>query len=109
MNLRRHGVLAAFAISLCLASAAHADANDPSSRSAVGGSAGAHVTTIPINVPPFHGIEPRLALSYSSQAKNGQVGVGWVLDGIGFIERASPGRGSPRYDATDIYLVNGSS
>ena len=26
---------------------------------------------VPIQVPPFHGLEPRLALAYSSEGRNG--------------------------------------
>jgi hypothetical protein len=37
---------------------------------------GALVRAIPIEVPAFHGIEPRLALSYSSLSGNGFAGVG---------------------------------
>lgn len=38
--------------------------------------------SIPIEVPPFHGLEPRLALSYSSEGRNGILGVGWSLSGF---------------------------
>jgi hypothetical protein len=63
--------------------------------------------SIPIEVPPFHGLEPRLALSYSSEGRNGIVGVGWSLNGFSTIERANSGRGTPRFDANDIYLLDG--
>lgn len=63
--------------------------------------------TIPIEVPKFHGIEPAIALSYSSTGGNGFVGVGWTLSGFSKIERASPGKGAPRYDANDIWLLDG--
>ena len=42
---------------------------------------GSFTRAIPIEVPAFHGIEPRLVLAYSSQAGNGFVGVGWRLAG----------------------------
>src|SRR5512134_1077537 len=45
-------------------------------------STGSLTRTIPIEVPAFHGIEPRLALAYSSQAGNGFVGVAWRLGGF---------------------------
>ena len=32
---------------------------------------------IPIEVPPYHGLEPKLALAYSSEGRNGFLGVGW--------------------------------
>ncbi|HEY3351640.1 MAG TPA: FG-GAP-like repeat-containing protein [Polyangia bacterium] len=68
---------------------------------------GSFGTSIPITVPAYHGLEPQLGLSYSSGGGNGFVGVGWSLAGFSTIERASPGRGTPRYDANDIYLLDG--
>jgi hypothetical protein len=63
--------------------------------------------TIAIDVPAFHGIEPQLALTYDSSRDNGPVGVGWRLDGLSVIERASLRNGAPRYDATDTFLLDG--
>src|SRR5262245_12811146 len=64
--------------------------------------------SIPIAVPPFHGVEPSLALRYDSGAGNGFVGVGWRLSGLSVIERASVRFGAPRYDdATDVFLLDG--
>jgi hypothetical protein len=77
------------------------------SADGVSGSSGAFLQTIPIQVPTFHALEPRLALGYSSQGGNGFAGVGWGLGGFGVLERFSPGLGSPRYDASDIYTLNG--
>ncbi len=68
---------------------------------------GSFGTGIPIAVPPFHGIEPGLALAYSSTGGNGIAGVGWSLTGFRTIERASPGRGTPRFTSADIYLLDG--
>ena len=62
---------------------------------------------VPIEVPAFHGIEPRLALSYSSSAGNGLAGVGWALSGVGAIERGTKGRGAPNYDAADVFFLDG--
>src|SRR5262249_13611003 len=53
--------------------------------------------TIAIDVPAFHGIEPQLALTYDSGRGNGPVGVGWRLEGLSVIERASLRNGGPRY------------
>ena len=64
-------------------------------------------TELSIEAPPFHGIEPQLALSYTSAAGNGFAGVGWSVKGFSVIERASPGKGAPKYDAGDIYLLDG--
>jgi hypothetical protein len=62
---------------------------------------------VPIEAPAFFGIEPHLALAYSSQAGNGLAGVGWSLSGVSTIERTRNGRGTPRYDANDVYVLDG--
>ena len=62
---------------------------------------------IAIEVPAYHGITPRLALHYDSSGRNGFVGVGWTLEGISVIQRVGSGKGMPRYDATDVYLLDG--
>ena len=62
---------------------------------------------IPVKVPAFHGIEPTLGLSYNSMRSGALAGVGWRIAGISEIERASPRRGAPRYDETDIFLLDG--
>lgn len=68
---------------------------------------GAFTHSIPIEVPPFHTLEPKLALAYSSTSSNGLLGVGWYLSGLSQIQRMSPGRGAPRLDGTDIYALDG--
>jgi hypothetical protein len=68
---------------------------------------GAFSQSVPIEVPAFHGLEPRLALGYSSQGRNGFVGVGWGLAGFGVVERASSGHGTPRFDTSDVYYLGG--
>ena len=68
---------------------------------------GNFTTRVDIDVPEFHGLEPRLALQYDSAAKNGMLGFGWHLDGFSQIERASLHYGAPLYDSTDIYLLDG--
>jgi hypothetical protein len=72
-----------------------------------GPKSGSFAESIAIDVPGFRGLEPRLALSYSSEGGLGFAGVGWNLAGISVIERAKPGRGTPRYDSNDVYLLNG--
>lgn len=52
---------------------------------------------ISIEVPPFHGIEPKLSLRYSSQNGNGFVGIGWSLVGISQIARVGPKHSAPTY------------
>ncbi len=61
---------------------------------------GSFSTGIPISVPAFHGVEPRLSLSYSSEGRNGIVGVGWSLNGFSQITGKNemvigPGSGWP--------------
>lgn len=62
---------------------------------------------IPIEVPPFRGLEPRLALGYTSEGRDGFVGVGWSLGGFSTIERTNTGGGTPRWDATDVFRLDG--
>ena len=63
---------------------------------------GRATTAIPLAVPPGRkGIQPSLALAYSSSGRNGWVGVGWSLE-VGAIERSTK-RGVPRYDASDTF------
>jgi len=73
----------------------------------VEGSHGTFSDSIPIEVPPFHGVTPNLQLGYDSSDGNGLLGVGWSLHGVGQVVRASPGKGAPNYDSNDIYLLNG--
>jgi hypothetical protein len=68
---------------------------------------GAMVRAIAIDVPSFHGIEPRLALSYSSLSGSGFAGVGWALTGFSVIERTRNGRGTPRFTSSDVYVLDG--
>jgi YD repeat-containing protein len=65
--------------------------------------------SIPIEVPPYHGLEPRLAVSYTSEGRNGPLGVGWSLSGVSTIERANPGGGTPYFGTyfPDIFLFDG--
>jgi hypothetical protein len=68
---------------------------------------GSLTRAIPIEVPAFHGIEPRLAVAYSSQAGNGFLGVGWRLAGFSVVERTRNGRGTPRFGAQDVFVLDG--
>lgn len=68
---------------------------------------GLYQDAIPIEVPPYFGLEPNLSLRYSAGSGNGWAGVGWSLDGVSEIQRASGIRGAPRYDSTDVFLLDG--
>ena len=91
----------------CAASNAQADEVGAKGSSSVESFFGTFGTSIGIDVPRFHGIEPKLELAYNSQGRNGQVGTGWQLSGFPTIERASPGKGAPRYDGSDIFVLDG--
>jgi YD repeat-containing protein len=63
--------------------------------------------SIPIVVPPFHDIAPRLTLAYTTSGQSGQLGQGFSLSGFDLIERVSPGRGAPSYSDSDNYALGG--
>lgn len=69
---------------------------------------------VDLDLPRFHGIQPDLKLVYNSSRKltgggesQGWLGWGWALSGLDVIERAEKRRGTPHYDADDIFLWNG--
>ncbi|MBI2394387.1 MAG: hypothetical protein HYV09_32755 [Deltaproteobacteria bacterium] len=68
---------------------------------------GSFGTEVPIEVPKFHALEPRVKLAYTSSAGNGLAGAGWSISGFGSITRASKGAGAPKYDATDVFYFDG--
>jgi RHS repeat-associated protein len=72
-----------------------------------GGASESATTSIPITAPPYHGLEPQLALTYNSTIGNDWLGVGWSLTGIGAIGRISATRGIPRFSDDDIFTLNG--
>src|SRR5262245_45427370 len=68
---------------------------------------GSFSQAIPIEVPAYRGLEPRLALTYSSERRNGFAGVGWGLSGFSSVVRTSGGRGVPRFDSKDVFVLDG--
>jgi hypothetical protein len=88
--------IAALTVSLCI----------PSFVNAAVTSSGQFVTDI--MVPAFHGLEPKLRLVYRASPVNGRIDAGWDLAGKpSYIVRASKGRGAPRFDGSDIFLLDG--
>ena len=67
-------------------------------------SAGAAVYDLPIFAPPgVGGIEPNLALKYSSNGANGLLGVGWSLSGLSMITRGATSKELyPNSDTTSV-------
>lgn len=98
-----------------LAEAPPSPADEPTNLQNVGAEAsgtvdefvGGYQDSVSIAVPPYHGIEPKLSLRYTSSGSNGYVGVGWSLDGFSTIERSSSGKGTPSYSDSDIYVLDG--
>jgi RHS repeat-associated protein len=62
--------------------------------------------SVPIEVPGGRaGLQPSLALTYSSGAPNSPYGLGWALSVPG-VRRKTSG-GVPRYDGTDVFVLSG--
>lgn len=79
------------------------------------GNSGSLSYDVAIDVPTFHGLEPKLILNYNSSRKTklggtyqGWLGYAWAFQGFDVIERNSPGYGLPEFkDTTDIFVLNG--
>ncbi len=78
-------------------------------RSAAGDvtNTGAYTASVVVDVPHYYGLEPKIDLSYRSDAGNGQVGVGWRLDAGSTIRRSSSTYGAAHSDLTDVFFVDG--
>lgn len=64
------------------------------------GAGGEATYRIEINVPPgIHGVQPQLAISYSSNTGNGHLGVGWSIEGLSSITRVGP---TAQYDGDSL-------
>ena len=75
------------------------------------GAAGSFKYKIDFSIPQWHGSEPSLSLVYDSSrlllyGASEIAGAGWRLSGLPEIRRASPGRGTPAFDESDIFLLN---
>jgi YD repeat-containing protein len=68
---------------------------------------GAAQHRVALKVPAWHGLEPALAIVYSSSTRNSSLGFGVTLEGTSTIERVSPTRGAPTYTAADTYVLDG--
>jgi Salmonella virulence plasmid 65kDa B protein len=79
----------------------------PSSSEASSLVQGGFTQAIPIEVPAYRGVQPQLELAYSSERRNGFVGVGWGLSGLSVLMRTKGGRGIPRFDSGDVFLLDG--
>ena len=101
-QLRRAALLAAALLFTVSGSGAHAVPGD-----GVNDFYGSYHSSVPIGLPQYASITPALALTYSSSAGNGIVGVGWDLTGFSTIERMSSGRGAPAFDDSDVYVLDG--
>jgi RHS repeat-associated protein len=65
---------------------------------------GLAAVTFPIEVPPGrHGLQPFIALQYSSASGPGNAGYGFGLD-VGSIQRSTR-HGPPRFDDTDVFTL----
>ncbi|HEY3359939.1 MAG TPA: FG-GAP-like repeat-containing protein, partial [Polyangia bacterium] len=107
---RTNRVLAFGSVALCVilsAGGAIAQQSTSVAKNQVDGFYGSYREVVQLRVPAFRGLEPQLALAYDSAGANALGGVGWALNGFTTVERASPGRGAPRYDASDIYVMDG--
>lgn len=111
-----HRAVAAWLVvagALVWADTSHAGVMDLSGNFAVSES-GAATYSIPIQVPPgAGGVEPKLALTYNSQAGNGLLGVGWGISGLSVISRcpqtmAQDGvRGGVSLNSNDRFCLDG--
>ena len=67
---------------------------------------GAAHLNYPILVPPGRdGLVTNLSFIYNNSSPNGWIGVGWNIP-VGFIERRGPRKGVPKYDSSDVFVLN---
>ncbi|MFN0246954.1 MAG: RHS repeat-associated core domain-containing protein [Kofleriaceae bacterium] len=68
---------------------------------------GAYTDRVDIVVPPYHGLEPTLALVYNSQSTGGIAGAGWHLEGGSAIMRTGKNGGVPSFTSEDLFVLDG--
>jgi len=75
---------------------------------------GAATYTLPLDLPTgINGMSPQVALTYSSMAGNGALGVGWNISGLSAVSRGTrtffhDGQVTPTsFDATDAFYLDG--
>ena len=68
---------------------------------------GSYQERIGIEVPAFRGLEPKLFVTYDSMNPNGDLGVGWALQGLSYITLHSARQAPPRYNGQDSYYLDG--
>ena len=74
---------------------------------------GAFARSLPIDVPPFFEITPKLSFDYSSgdirlRAEDGfsPLGTGWTLSGGSVIKRTSSAGGTPTFTVSDAFVLD---
>ena len=72
-----------------------------------GSTSGAAASDVALDIPSYHGLEPHLALDYSSGAGDGWLGPGWSLGGLHYITRISAGRGLAGFLSSDRFQLDG--
>ena len=87
---------------------AHAAVPGAAGQGVVNPAFGSYGDAIDINVPDYHEVDPKVKLTYHSGGGNGFIGVGWNLSCDSYIERSAVRNGAPKYDASDIFNLDGS-
>src|SRR5262249_2256051 len=80
----------------------------PTTAAASVTASGAYVTSMPVDVPEYHALQPNLGFEYNSQAGNGLLGMGWQLRGLSEIRATSATGGVATGSmATDKFWLDG--
>lgn len=68
---------------------------------------GSYQQTVPVSVPPFHGLEPAVGLALTSSAERSVIGRGWSLIGATKIMRVRNRVGLAHLDESDQFSLDG--